>query len=58
MQRPPDMSYRPTDEEKRAAAQAKEEKILSVQDRAESSTERLYRLFGARGALPLKTLMK
>ena len=56
MQRPPDMSYQPTEAEKRAAFDAKEEKVLNVQERAEARSEQLLRLFGARsgGFSPFK----
>ena len=50
MQRPPNMSYQPTEAEKRAAFEAREDKILSVQDRAEQRSEQMLRLYGSRNA--------
>ena len=48
---PPAPPQGPTEEEKRAAAQAKEEKIETTQDSMRRETDRLFRLYGARGAL-------
>lgn len=39
--------FAPTEEEKRARREAKQERLTDIQNRSDFETERLYRLFGA-----------